>query len=58
MTIAEYAELLLLRERVSLLENELPLETEFPEIEFSLEDFKDLEAVITTLHSIRKVYGE
>ncbi len=58
MTIAEYAELLLLRKRVSLLENELPLENEFPEIEFGLEDFQDLEALITALHSIRKVYGE
>ncbi len=58
MTIAEYAELLLLRKRASILEAKLPLDHEFPEIEFTLKEVQDLDAFIDTLKSVRRVYGE
>jgi hypothetical protein len=58
MTIAEYAELMLLRKRAAILEQKLPLDAEYPEVEFALKEVEDLEALISTLKSVGRVYGE
>ncbi len=36
----------------------LPLDHDFPEIEFTLKEVQDLDALIATLQSVRRVYGE
>ncbi len=58
MTIVEYVELLLIRKREAILESKLPLDHEFPEIEFTLKEVQDLDAFIATLQVVRRVYGE
>jgi hypothetical protein len=58
MTLIEYAEYELLRKRLSILEDKLPDDADWPKIEFALKDVEDIDAVISTLRSITRVYGE
>ncbi len=58
MTLVEYAEYVLLEKRLSVLEGKLPADADWPEVEFTLREVEDIDAVISSLQSIRRVYGE
>jgi hypothetical protein len=56
MTILEYAELILLRKRLSLLETKESGSDEFPDIDFTLREVQDIYALISALQSVTRVY--
>jgi hypothetical protein len=58
MTLVEYAEYELLRKRLSILGDKLPDYHDFPEVQFSLKEVQDIDAVISSLQSIQRVYGQ
>jgi hypothetical protein len=57
MTVSTYAEYTLLRKRLAILDGKGPEPDDHPDIELSLKEVRDIDAVISTLQSIRKVYG-
>ena len=59
MTLIEYVESLLLSKRLSILEKKHPpVDNDFPEIEFALKEVEGIDALISALQSIRRVYGQ
>ncbi len=58
MKVIEYVEYTLLRKRLAILDKKLPDYHDFEEVEFSLKDGQDIDAIISSLQSIRKVYDE
>ncbi|MGJ0508330.1 MAG: hypothetical protein ACR652_14660 [Methylocystis sp.] len=58
MKAIEYVEYTLLRTRLSILDKKLPDYNDFEEVEFSLKEVQDIDALISSLQSIRKVYDE
>jgi hypothetical protein len=57
MTISEYAEQILLRKRLVLLEAKESDSDDFPDIEFTLREVQDIYALISALQSVVRVYG-
>jgi hypothetical protein len=58
MKLIEYVEYNLLRKRLSILDKKLPDYHGFEEVEFSFKEVEDIDALISSLQSIRKVYDE
>jgi hypothetical protein len=56
MTIVEYAEQILLRKRLEILEAEESDSDEFPDIDFTLREVQDIYALISALQSVARVY--
>ncbi len=58
MTLAKYAEYILLEKRLSILKGELPADADWPKVEFIPEEVEDIDTVIAALQSVRSAYGD